>query len=143
MNERRELLKSLAAASGVALLPRALRAAAPVAAGIPLHARRGFRLSGRPFRDAVDTPRAARRSARRRHAATGHAAALRGCRRREFRRIVTRGKSTAEARFAHSVHQPVNGLEPARDYWYRFIAGDHVSAVGRTRTLPAARARVD
>jgi alkaline phosphatase D len=37
------------------------------------------------------------------------------------------------------VHLQVRGLRPARDYWYRFIAGGHASATGRTRTLPAAR----
>jgi alkaline phosphatase D len=60
-----------------------------------------------------------------------------------FRRIVARGAATAVARFAHSVHHEVQGLAAARDYWYRFTAGAHVSAVGRTRTLPAPRARVD
>jgi alkaline phosphatase D len=60
-----------------------------------------------------------------------------------FRRIVKRGDATAESRFAHSVHQEVTGLAPARDYWYRFIAGGHVSAAGRTRTLPTMRDRVD
>jgi alkaline phosphatase D len=52
---------------------------------------------------------------------------------------VARGGATAQLVFAHSVHVPVQGLRPARDYWYRFMAGGHVSAVGRTRTLPAPR----
>ncbi|HUG73537.1 MAG TPA: alkaline phosphatase D family protein [Steroidobacteraceae bacterium] len=56
-----------------------------------------------------------------------------------FGRIVARGEALAEAGFAHSVHVQPAGLRPARDYWFRFIAGGHVSAVGRTRTLPAAR----
>ncbi|MCA9768800.1 MAG: alkaline phosphatase D family protein, partial [Gemmatimonadetes bacterium] len=29
------------------------------------------------------------------------------------------------------------GLDPDRWYWYRFMAGDATSAVGRTRTAPA------
>ena len=60
-----------------------------------------------------------------------------------FRRIVARGNAVADARYAHSVHQVVNGLQPARDYWYRFVAGAHASTVGRTRTLPAPRDAVD
>jgi alkaline phosphatase D len=59
-----------------------------------------------------------------------------------FRRIIARGAATAAMRFSHSVHQVVKGLQPARVYWYRFTAGGHASAVGRTRTLPALRADV-
>ncbi|MEO8316100.1 MAG: alkaline phosphatase D family protein [Pseudomonadota bacterium] len=58
-----------------------------------------------------------------------------------FRHIVARGSAKAEARFAHSVREEVKGLAPARDYWYRFMAGGHASVVGRTRTMPAADAR--
>ena len=36
----------------------------------------------------------------------------------------------------YSAHLDVDGLRPGREYFYRFIAGDAVSAVGRTRTLP-------
>ena len=39
---------------------------------------------------------------------------------------------------AHSVHVEVTGLQPGRWYFYRFIAGDELSPVGRTRTAPAA-----
>ena len=38
----------------------------------------------------------------------------------------------------HSVHLDIDGLEPARTYFYRFQCGDAVSAVGRTHTLPTA-----
>jgi len=34
------------------------------------------------------------------------------------------------------VHVEAWGLEPARYYWYRFKAGDEISAVGRTKTPP-------
>jgi alkaline phosphatase D len=54
-----------------------------------------------------------------------------------FRRIVAKGSATAVAELAHSVHVEVNGLQPARWYYYRFMAGDAVSPVGRTRTAPA------
>ena len=53
-----------------------------------------------------------------------------------FDRNVAQGIAMAEARFGHSVHVDVTGLQPATDYWYRFTAGDEVSSVGRTRTLP-------
>lgn len=59
-----------------------------------------------------------------------------------FRRIIARGDLKAEAALSHSARVQVQGLRPARDYWYRFTAGQHTSAVGRTRTLPAARDRV-
>lgn len=55
-----------------------------------------------------------------------------------FRTIVRTGKEIATAEWAHSVHAEVSGLEPARQYFYRFHAGGTVSAVGRTRTAPAA-----
>jgi len=60
-----------------------------------------------------------------------------------FERIAQRGETLATADLAHSVHVEVPGLEPDRWYHYRFIAGDAVSAVGRTRTLPLPGAAVD
>lgn len=53
-----------------------------------------------------------------------------------FRRVVREGVVLAEAGHAHSVHVDVGGLEPARGYFYRFIAGGVASTVGRTRTAP-------
>lgn len=55
----------------------------------------------------------------------------------KFRRILQRGDVVASPAQAHSVRVQVSSLQPARDYWYRFIAGNEVSAIGRTRTLPA------
>jgi alkaline phosphatase D len=55
-----------------------------------------------------------------------------------FRRIAARGTAVATPALAHSVRVDVRGLEPARGYWYRFMLGDAVSPVGRTRTAPAA-----
>jgi alkaline phosphatase D len=60
-----------------------------------------------------------------------------------FASIAQKGIALARPELAHSVHVEVAGLEPARDYWYRFRSGDATSAVGRTRTAPAAGARVD
>ncbi|MDR1990668.1 MAG: alkaline phosphatase D family protein [Acidobacteriaceae bacterium] len=61
----------------------------------------------------------------------------------QFRSIATHGTSLARPEFAHAVHIEVDGLSPARDYWYRFRAGDIFSPAGRTRTTPAANRRVD
>jgi alkaline phosphatase D len=58
-------------------------------------------------------------------------------------RIVQRGTTAATPEWAHSVHVEVEGLEPARWYWYRFRAGGEVSPVGRTRTAPAVNAPLD
>lgn len=54
-----------------------------------------------------------------------------------LRGTVRRGTSYATPDFAHSVHVEVAGLEPARDYWYRFTCGGQQSPVGRTRTAAA------
>jgi alkaline phosphatase D len=56
--------------------------------------------------------------------------------------IVRSGKAIARIELAHAVHVEVAGLEPARDYFYRFRAGGEASAVGRARTLPAPGAEV-
>jgi alkaline phosphatase D len=40
-------------------------------------------------------------------------------------------------------HVDVRGLEPGREYWYRFTAGDWASPVARTRTAPAPDGRLD
>jgi alkaline phosphatase D len=53
-----------------------------------------------------------------------------------LRRIVRRGEAIATAAWAHSLHVEVTGLEPARWYWYRFMALGEASPVGRTRTAP-------
>jgi alkaline phosphatase D len=141
--DRRQLLRSLAAAGGVALLPRMLRAAATPLPEYPfrLGVSSGFatdasvvlwtRLLPQPDQPGGGMP-AADWPLRYEVASD-----------EKFRRIVKRGDATAEAGFAHSVHLEVKGLESARDYWYRFTAGDHMSAVGRTRTLPAPRAQVE
>ena len=57
-----------------------------------------------------------------------------------FERVVVRGQERAVKADAHSVHAEPGGLEPARWYWYRFTALGRQSAVGRTRTSPAADA---
>ena len=57
-----------------------------------------------------------------------------------FTRIVQSGQAQALAELAHSVHVEVAGLAPDHWYFYRFMAGDAVSPMGRTRTFPAPQA---
>ena len=45
------------------------------------------------------------------------------------------GVETAVPQLAHSVHVDLQGLEPGREYWYRFSTGAHMSEAGRTKTL--------
>ena len=61
-----------------------------------------------------------------------------------FTRITQQGQAQAQPELAHSVHVELEGLTPARWYYYRFMVGGPgnawVSPTGRTRTLPAADA---
>jgi alkaline phosphatase D len=70
----------------------------------------------------------------------------------QFQRILRSGTVLALPDEAHSVHLEVRGLpldesasghpgSPGKHYWYRFLAGDVASPVGRCRTLPAASSR--
>jgi alkaline phosphatase D len=58
----------------------------------------------------------------------------------QMRNVVRGGVEYATPQWAHSVHVEPTGLEPARDYWYRFTAGTVRSPIGRTRTAPRADA---
>jgi alkaline phosphatase D len=60
-----------------------------------------------------------------------------------FGRVVQQGTAIAAPELGHSVHADANGLEPGREYVYRFMVGGEVSPVGRTKTAPAAGAPVD
>jgi alkaline phosphatase D len=51
--------------------------------------------------------------------------------------VVQHGTDYATPDWAHSVHIEPAGLDPGRDYWYRFEASGVRSAIGRTRTAPA------
>jgi len=55
-----------------------------------------------------------------------------------FAQIVQKGEAPALPQLGHSVHVELRGLAPGRWYHYRFMLGDAVSTVGRTRTAPAA-----
>lgn len=54
-----------------------------------------------------------------------------------FAQIVQKGEATALPALGHSVHVELHSLAPGRWYHYRFMQGDAVSTVGRTRTAPA------
>lgn len=57
--------------------------------------------------------------------------------------VVRHGEAEAAPKTAHAVHVECGGLEPRRDYWYRFIAGGEASPIGHTRTAPATGAPLD
>jgi alkaline phosphatase D len=60
-----------------------------------------------------------------------------------MRTIVASGVESATPEWAHSVHAEVKGLEPGRRYWYRFMAGDAVSPIGRLLIAPRRDAPVE
>src|SRR5262249_53641394 len=60
-----------------------------------------------------------------------------------FAQVVQRGTSMAVPEDAHSGHVEVQGLEPDRWYWYRFVARGEASPAGRTRTAPLPGANPD
>ncbi len=57
-----------------------------------------------------------------------------------MKQVVRKGMVMAHPELGHAVHVEVAGLEPARDYFYRFAAGGEVSRTGRSRTFPRAGA---
>ena len=63
-------------------------------------------------------------------------------RERAFRTIVQKGAAVARPELGHSVHVEATGLDPDREYFYRFRAGREVSQIGRTKTAPAPGAAV-
>ena len=60
-----------------------------------------------------------------------------------FATVVRSGTVIAAPELAHSVHVDVAGLEPGRQYAYRFMAGDEISPTGQTKTAPAANRPLD
>lgn len=63
-----------------------------------------------------------------------------------FTRIAQRGQVQAMPQLGHAVHAEVQGLEPDRWYFYRFMVGgtgnDWISSTGRTRTFARPEAQV-
>jgi alkaline phosphatase D len=60
-----------------------------------------------------------------------------------FRTLVQRGRTQALRQNAHAVHVELHGLQPGREYWYRFIALGERGPTGRALTLPTPDTRVD
>lgn len=56
---------------------------------------------------------------------------------------VQRGTALARPELGHAVHVEIAGLEPNRDYFYRFSCGGERTMIGRARTLPAAGASLE
>ncbi|MEI8406244.1 MULTISPECIES: alkaline phosphatase D family protein [unclassified Kribbella] len=54
-----------------------------------------------------------------------------------FHHVVKAGVAVARPEHAHAIHVTVQGLQPGREYYYRFRAEGHVSTTGRTLTSPA------
>ena len=53
-----------------------------------------------------------------------------------FTDIVASGSGTTTAEVDYTVKVDAGGLDPDSSYYYRFITGETVSPVGRTRTVP-------
>jgi len=60
-----------------------------------------------------------------------------------FTEIVQQGTSVATPELAYTLHVDAAGLKPGWQYFYRFMAGEDVSPVGRTKTTPAHGAATD
>ncbi len=61
----------------------------------------------------------------------------------QFRSIAQFGRAIARPELGHAIHVELEGLRPARHYWYRFFVDDAVSPIGRTKTAPPKDAKVD
>ena len=141
MLTRRQVLAGAAAAAGAAALPAGTTGTAAYAGGSPGPFGLGV-ASGDPLPDGVIlwTRLIA-------DAGSGFAARLRRpvevgwqiARDERFRRPVRTGRTTARPELAHAVHVDARGLEPGREYFYRFRALGELSPVGRTRTAPPRR----
>jgi alkaline phosphatase D len=58
-------------------------------------------------------------------------------------KVVRSGKALASPRLLHSVHVELEGLEPAREFYYQFKVGSDTSPVGRTKTAPPPHSHVN
>ena len=56
----------------------------------------------------------------------------------DFSTVVARVPLQATATFDNTLRAKVTGLKAATSYWYRFVAGQDKSVVGKSRTAPAA-----
>ena len=60
-----------------------------------------------------------------------------------FTTIRRKGTVVALPEMSHSVHAEIRGLEPAREYYFRWMVAGENSTTGRAKTAPAAYAEVD
>lgn len=58
----------------------------------------------------------------------------------DFRQLVRSGEAQVQRRHDFTVKVDVRGLEPGREYYYRFLGAAGDSPTGRTKTLPDATA---
>ncbi|HEX4150169.1 MAG TPA: alkaline phosphatase D family protein, partial [Pirellulales bacterium] len=56
----------------------------------------------------------------------------------QMSQVAASGTAVASPDLAHAVHVEVSGLEPDRQYYYRFTAAGEASPIGRARTAPPA-----
>jgi alkaline phosphatase D len=61
----------------------------------------------------------------------------------KFTSIVQSGQHLATADLGHSVHVELQNLQADRWYFYRFMVGDAMSSLGKTRTFPKAGSPID
>ncbi|ARP95662.1 alkaline phosphatase D family protein [Bordetella genomosp. 13] len=59
-----------------------------------------------------------------------------------FTQLLVNERISAEPDWDHTVRHKVTGLDAGTNYYYRFVAGDNASVIGRTRTAPADSAAV-
>ena len=61
----------------------------------------------------------------------------------QMRRVVRRDMAYAAPEWAHSIHVEPEGLDPGREYWYRFTAGEARSPGGGAHTAPPPGASLE
>jgi phosphodiesterase/alkaline phosphatase D-like protein len=57
-----------------------------------------------------------------------------------FSQLVSTGQAQASPDAGHTAKVDATGLQAGQTYFFRFRSGEHISPVGRTRTLPALNA---
>ena len=61
----------------------------------------------------------------------------------QMRQVIRSGTAYAVPEWAHSIHVEPEGLDPGREFWYRFTAGGARSPIGRTHTAPPPGASLE
>jgi alkaline phosphatase D len=54
----------------------------------------------------------------------------------EFTKIISSGSGLATADNGYTFKADAQGLSPNQSYFYRFVSGQHISPIGKTKTLP-------